>query len=1310
MEAAGKLTSSGAKDQSPEDDLSQVQRFEHSAYASPACLSGFRLTGSLNGIAVSMLVDTGSAATLLRLDVWEQIVTRNPLPLTPCPSLRLLGAGGEPLTVHGRSQITLGLGSNTFVVDAVVVNPLTSQAILGLDFLVEQRATIDLPNRTLRLGERGCNIPLEYPSSSSGLATTLPVCSTATVDVPPRSSMIITGSVAGTHEGLWLLEEAPRKQLPVAVARGLVELSSVELPVVVLNTSEETVTVYKNMEVATLQEVDKPATYEVGAVDERQATAVEEDKQQVLWDLVENSSADLSPGEKELFYNLLLSYADVIAYSTSGLGKTNVLKHHIPTGDAAPIRQSVRRISPHQRQDVQNMLTQMLEGGVVEPSASPWASPIVLVRKKDGSTRFCVDYRKLNDVTRKDAYPLPRIDATLDALHGSRWFSALDLLSGYWQVEVAEMDRPKTAFCTTEGLYQFRVMPFGLCNAPATFQRLMDLVLAGLQWRECLVYLDDVIVLGHTFQEHLCNLRSVLQRLRESGLRLKPSKCSFFQSEVQYLGYIISRKGVSTDPKKTQKVSSWPLPTTKREVQQFLGFAGYYRRFVRDFASIARPLHRLTEHTSPFVWTNDCQIAFEELRHRLCSAPILAFPDFSREFILDTDASDVGIGAVLSQVDEEGHERVIAYGSRALTKPERRYCVTRRELLAVVQFTRQYRPYLMGRKFILRTDHGSLTWLRNFRDPEGQIARWLERLEELDFDIVHRRGKAHTNADALSRLPCQQCGRESHVTPTDAVVSATAILQSVPNAIGDSIRDVQLADPILGPLLRGKEMGEKPNSTQLGNPSPSSRRLLQLWEQLVVADKVLCRQFESRQGHTSNLQVVVPSKLRKEVLAELHEGAAGGHFGVDKTLARLKERFYWPGHFNDVKDWCSNCGSCASRKAPSPKSRKAPLTSIVAGYPMQLVAMDVVGPFPESPSGNKYVLVAADYFTRWVEAYPIPNQEATTVARKLVDEFFCRFSPPERLHSDQGRNFESAVIAETCKLLGINKSRTTPYHPQSDGLVERFNRTLLDMLSKSVGDYPSQWEHHIRRLCLAYNTSVNPTTGHTPFFLMFGRQVRMPVDIMYGTPGVSSAPVPKYVAELRDSLTSAYQQVRTTTAAKLKRQKEFYDRKVHGQPFDKGDLVWLNSPAVPKGKPKKLHCPWTGPFKVVGRLSEAVYRIQHTRNRRKRRVVHFDRLKPCSPDTRLPLPALREYSANPRPAQRPPVGAGLELLEDDTDTPLQPGDGTALPPVNRDSIIPPVKAAGAPLPLPPPLLPPPAPRYPRRNRAPPDRYRPGIPC
>ena len=1040
-----------------------------------------------------------------------------------------------------------------------------------------------------------------------------------------------------------------------------------------------------------------------------ETTAIGMEKRELLWSIVENSGTGLSSGEKDIFYQLLVSYADIFACSTSDLGRTDRLQHCIHTGDATPVRQPVRRVSPHRRKEVQKLLQEMLEKRVIEPSTSSWASPIVLVQKKDGSVRFCVDYRKVNDVTRKDAYPLPRIDTTLDTLHGSQWFSTLDLLSGYWQVEVAESDRPKTAFCTTEGLFQFRVMPFGLCNAPATFQRLMDLVLAGLQWSECLVYLDDVIVLGRTFEEHLCHLQSVFQRLRESGLRLKPSKCFFFRHQVQYLGHIISREGIATDPAKTDKVSTWPTPSSKRETQRFLGFAGYYRRFVKDFARIARPLHRLTERTASFVWTDECQDAFNELRRCLCSAPVLAYPDFSRPFILDTDASDVGIGAVLSQVDGEGRERVIAYGSRLLSKAERRYCVTRRELLAVVIFTQQYRPYLLGRKFQLRTDHGSLTWLRNFREPEGQLARWLERLQELDFDIIHRRGKIHTNADALSRLPCQQCGRDSHDSSSNVDVASTSLLQPLQDELSDSLREAQLADPMLGPLMRGKEAGEKPSPEQLGSVSRSTRRLLQLWQQLTVHRGILCRKFQSPDGLSSALQIVVPTALRKEILSDLHEGVVGGHLGIDKTLARLKERYYWPGHFTDVRDWCANCGTCAARKSPSPKS-KAPLQSVVTGYPLQMVAMDIVGPFPESQAGNTFVLVVADYFTRWTEAYALPNQEATTVAKKLVDQFFLRFSPPEQLHSDQGRNFESEVITEVCKLLGVVKSRTTPYHPQSDGLVERFNRTLLDMLAKAVRERPFDWEEHLPRLCLAYNSSVHPTTGYTPFYLMFGRQVRMPVDVMYGNPNSHTTTLPQYVAGLRSSLNAAYDQVRNTMMTRLSRQKDLYDRRAHGEPFRSGDLVWLHTPAVPRGHSKKLHCPWTGPYRVVSKLSDAVYRIQHPRLRRKRLVVHFDRLKACSPDTRLPTSVRR-----PRPAPsfslNTPVGTDLELLDDltvapdmDQDRPPDvtvPGGGLDIEP---DTVT---QSGGT-------LTPaavnndhpetPEVSRYPRRIRSQPDRY------
>ena len=729
----------------------------------------------------------------------------------------------------------------------------------------------------------------------------------------------------------------------------------------------------------------------------------------------------------------------------------------------------MRRIPPDRRREVQKLLDEMLTSKVIEHSKSPWASPIVLVRKKDNSLRFCVDYRKLNTVTHKDAYPLPRID---DTLAGSKWFSALDLLSGYWQVEVAEGDRQKTAFCTMEGLFEFRVMPFGLCNAPATFQRLMDLVLAGLQWSHCLVYLDDVIILGTSFEEHLANLQLVFDRLQQAGLKLKPKKCNVLKHRVQYLGHIVSDKGVQADPSKIEKVASWPIPVSTKEVQQFLGLAGYYRRFIKDCAKIARPLHKLTEQ---FKWTNDCLASFDMLKQKLTTAPVLTYPDYSKPFILDTDASDTGIGAVLSQVDNEGNERVVAYASRLLSKPERQYCVTKRELLAVVAFTRHFRPFLSGRPFVLRMDHGSLTWLKNFKEPEGQMARWLERLQEFDFTIEHRQGRKHTNADSLSRLPCRQCGRGSH---TNLVPVAATFLSGET----DDIKQLQLTDQTVGPVLKLMIKQVKPCDSVIKSMSRDTQRLYQIWDQLIIYDEKLYRQFQPPRDDsvTPTLQLVVPECKREEVMNEMHAAALGGHLGEEKTLARIRERFYCPGYHKDVCEWCKLCPDCASVKTP-------------------------------------------------------------------------------------------------------------------------------------------------------------PT--------------------------------------MKTRLKEAYDRVRNKMGHQLDRQKDLYDRRVHGEPYKQDDLVWLHSKVVPKGVGRKLYRPWTGPFRVIKKLSDSVYRIQNTRSAKHRLIVHFDRLKRCPRNIRLP--AVGQQSPpdrNPTSTAPTPPGTNLEQVDIDDD--------------GHNS--------------------PPAPRYPQRHRFPPTRLIPVV--
>ena len=589
---------------------------------------------------------------------------------------------------------------------------------------------------------------------------------------------------------------------------------------------------------------------------------------------------------------------------------------------------------------------------------------------------------------------------------------------------------------------------------------------------------------------------------------------------------------------------------------------------------------------------------------------ILAFPDFSKTFILDTDASDTGLGAVLSQ-EYDGKERVVSYASRVLSKAEKRYSTTRKELLAVVTFVKYFRAYLLGRHFTLRTDHGSLQWLYNFREPEGQTARWLELLQEFDFDVVHRSGRCHTNADALSRL-------KSHTEDKGPSVSAALLTAKSVESVED-LEKLQQEDEVIGPIHEALSKGERPILDDIKGKPREFVELAQQWEQLVLKNNVVHRRCENADGGTS-FQVVAPKVSRPDILRHLHGGALGGHLGEAKTLGRLRERFYWPGHCNDVSLWCKNCPDCGARKGPTQKSR-APLQKIVTGYPMQLVAVDITGPFPRSKNGNYYVLVVSDYFTRWVEAYAIPNQEATTVADKLVEEFFCRFGIPEQLHADQGRQFESNIIREVCRLLHIYKSRTTPYHPQSDGLVERLNRTLINMLACTVHEHSGEWDRYLHQLCMAYNTSVQSSTGFTPFFLMFGRQAKLPLDVMFGSTPMELQSCNEYAQNLNGRLHDAYSKVREHIGSAFCRQKELYDAKVHGEEFKMGDLVWLYNPAVARGASRKLHCPWAGPYQVVKRLSAALYRIQDTRHgrRRGRQVVHFDILKPCPPAVSLRL-------------------------------------------------------------------------------------------
>ena len=684
-----------------------------------------------------------------------------------------------------------------------------------------------------------------------------------------------------------------------------------------------------------------------------------------LTDLFERSILDKTDEEKHAIAKLLIEFCEIFSKHDNDLGCTTLAEHSIDTGDATPVRIPPRRMPLAFAGEDKAALKKLQEQGSIRPSTSPWAAPLVLVRKKDGSVRPCVDYRRLNSVTKRDAFPIPHSQDCLDAFQGAELFSTLDITSAYNQIPVRERDIPKTAFVTKYGLYEFMTMPFGLCNAPATFQRLMEVALSGLQWTHCLVYLDDVIIYGRDFREHLARLRLVLDRIRQAKLKLKPRKCFFFQVEVKFLGHVLSKNGILPNPDNVKKLLDWPVPKNVTEVRGILGLGSYYRRFVKDFSARMLPLIELTKKGKAFIWSEDCQAAFEDLKSALTGPDIMGFPSDQGHFILDTDASDFAIGAVLSQI-QDGAERVIAYGSHALNRAERNYCVTDRELLAVKHFIQQYKHYLLGRKFTVRTDHRALRWLFSLKDPKSRIARWIELLSAFDFEIEHRAGVRHGNADALSRCPnprtcsctvdgsalqcgpCKKCLKRSmdmmsnlqlgyetvrlvrgteksqgisfmgvfslmftklgvfgtlflicllgslipvtggnHLASSRGVaLPATCRRVESPSWLPpynkNDLRRQQLADSEIGPVLRWKEAGSRPFGAVVCSSKPATRHYWNSWDSLVIQDGVLYRTFVKKDTTGSYLQLIVPQKLRSELLHQMHDTVISGHLGKRK--------------------------------------------------------------------------------------------------------------------------------------------------------------------------------------------------------------------------------------------------------------------------------------------------------------------------------------------------------------------------------------------------------------------------------------------
>lgn len=1257
----------------------------------PRCVS----TVSIGDTRCQSILDTGSQVTTI-----SETFRSNYLPSFPIQPIHHLleveGAGGQSVPYLGYVEIPLTFPDSVTGAE----EQLTALALVVPECQFNCRIPLLVgTNVLLQLHQRGMDYDrLTFQRRSDKFALLLQYVAKVhknenkpclvklhgrnPVTVPAGHKLCVVGDVRVGRENpntSFVLEPSESLSLPggLFLECALMNITckaSTKIPVTLRNTADHSVTLPPRCVIGEVHAVQSAMPLSV-------MQSVTTDPQMPSEKLSFNLDDSPMPEDwKQRISDQLNSIPEVFAVDELSLGHTTAVKHHIRLQDQTPFKERPRPIHPSDREAVKQHLRELLDAGIIRESESPFASPVVLVRKKNGKIRLCIDYRKLNTRTIKDAYALPNIEETFSALSGARWFSVMDLRSGYYQVEMAEEDKPKTAFTCPLGFYEFNRMPQGVTNAPSTFQRLMERCVGDLHLSEVLVFLDDLIVFSETLEEHETRLMKVLHRLKDYGLRLSPEKCYFFRSSVKYLGHVVDAQGVHTDPDKVSTLKDWPCPRNREELKRFLGFAGYYRRFVEGYSKIAKPLNALTvgyytvkkrgkaykrdrpkncvHPKAPFdeEWTSECETAFRTLIDKLTSAPVLAFADPRLPYVLHTDACCEGLGAALYQ-EQGGKLRVIAYASRGLSKSEKNYPTHKLEYLALKwAICEKFNDYLYGTDFTVLTDNNPLTYVLTSAKLDAAGHRWLAALSTFRFNIKYRAGHTNRDADGLSRRPhappqededfIQEKERieamakrilegEEKEIPTDAIsalchrhtvispqlpvlaeslaTDASSVPElfvsqgqsTLPGMTKECWHKAQREDPSIRKIIAFLDCARKPSFKTVSTEEPEVKLLLREWNRLEQRDGILYRRCYDRGDII--YQLVLPAQYRERALHGLHDEV--GHLGPERVLSLARARFFWPRMKESIDKKCQTCGRCTRRKAQP--QRAAPMVNIKTTYPLQLVCMDYLSLEPDSHD-TRNILVITDHFTKFAVAVPTKDQKARTVARALWENFLVHYGFPSRLHSDQGRDFESHTIKELCSLIGADKVRTTPYHPQGNP-VERFNRTLLSMLGTLEEKDKQHWRDFVKPLVHAYNCTRNDTTGYSPYELMFGRQPTLPVDLILGTKPLTETHKThsEYVQNLRQRLHESYALAAESSRKAGERNKVRFDAKVRAAELVEGDRVLVKNVSV-RGK-HKLADRWERLVHVVVKQVDGgpVYVVKPEKGSGPHRTLHRDLLLPC---------------------------------------------------------------------------------------------------
>lgn len=1201
----------------------------------------------VGSIPVHALIDTGASCSLLSGKLYQKLLSRRGFkgttPIHKFENRKLLAADSSPMRVTASVETEVKINGLVIPFDFLVIDSLSYDCLLGMDFLKFTNAVIDIRSSTLSIFDGMTSVPMTRHGNEATVQTI------ANISIPALSEALIPVITKRTVPfGDYMIEgsiHAPCRSL--MIARTLVNPKIRTMICRVMNPTEKIIrlrsgTTIGEMSPVTVNSVKTDET-SLKTTDLKPLPSVAEMRRVLEEKNISLDNTVFEGADLENLITMLYKNTDIMANSLKELPGCDVLLYRIDTGNHPPFKQRSYRYSPADKAEISRQTQEMLEADIIEPSDSPWSSPVILVTKKDQSKRFVIDYRRVNQATTLTSWPMPTLDDFLDTIGQGQgqgqvkgrglYFSALDLKSGYFQCMLDPETADRTAFATHEGNFVYKRLSFGLSGACGFFQMVMQKVLRTMSPSSVLIYLDDCLILAHSPTEMINRLQEVFDCFRKARLRIHPAKCQFGLRRVRFLGHVLDQQGISVDESKISIVKNYPVPNTPKKVKSFIGLCSYYRRFVKDFSSIASPLRLLLKQNTKFVWTQKCQEAFEELKQKLITAPILSLPDFSRPFYLTTDASNFAISFILSQKDSEGRERVICYAGRGLRGAEIRYTVTEKECLAIVTGVRHFHSYLGGSEFFIVTDHKANTYLNTMKlSGNSRLARWALALEPYRFTVIYKKGATLSSADALSRienLPTTIDGemqvKENETVNGNSQNTRVSIDFDFADSVTENYDVIATADDLDSLFIPSLEELKKAQATcadfadiyaylldrSLPRDEQQARRITAEAPNYVLENQTLFHLYTPRTKKIHRVysvvkQLCIPTDYRERIAKELHDRCA--HIGFDRLYATFRMRFFFPGSYNWLKNYVHSCLSCQQNKRQFHANKNVVLN---LGVPLPLTRyfIDHHGPLIESNS-FKYILIIIDSTSMWVELIPVRSCDAETTFDALYDHICCRFGVPHSIVTDNGAAFTSRLAQLFCEKFRISHRLTSTYHAQSNSFAEQAASTLHTSL-RGMCEKHSDWSRHLQSV--AYSLRCSPTSSSllSPFEVIFGRRMITPIEWNFtpDPPTVESAE--EYARCIRPKLQVLAELAMENAHQSAIRHAAIKNKNATLPTFKQGDKVLLSNTVTKQNECSKLIKRFNGPYQIEEIRNGFNYILKHVDSGEiLRRPVHADRLRP----------------------------------------------------------------------------------------------------